>query len=89
MNQIGRSLALGAGGNTRWGILGDLVSSGAPEDLQHDIPRCQNYSRFLSLEVVTDDGTLCDICWQCSTSVGAAGRGGAEATDLAHLQDLN
>eukprot|EP00959_Pyramimonas_sp_CCMP1952_P058530 1222221-Pyramimonas_sp.AAC.1 len=89
MNQLGRSLASGAGGNTRWGSLGDLASSGASEDLQHDIPRCTNYSRFLSLGVVTDDGTLCDICWQCSTSVGATGLGGAEATDLACLQEFN
>eukprot|EP00959_Pyramimonas_sp_CCMP1952_P432319 9053236-Pyramimonas_sp.AAC.1 len=89
MNQLGHSLASAAGGNTRWGSLRDLATSGAPEGLQQDIPRCRNCDRLLSLGIVTDDGTLCDICWQCSVSVGAAGKGGAEANDLAHLQQLN
>eukprot|EP00959_Pyramimonas_sp_CCMP1952_P297079 6215132-Pyramimonas_sp.AAC.1 len=82
MNQIGRSLASTDGGTTRWGSLRDLATSGAAEAIQHDIARCRNCDRFLSLGIVTGDGTICDICWQRSISVGATGKGGAEESDL-------
>eukprot|EP00959_Pyramimonas_sp_CCMP1952_P205467 4296795-Pyramimonas_sp.AAC.1 len=39
--------------------------------------------------IVAGDGAMCDICWQCSVSVGAAGQGGAAESDLAYLQQLN
>eukprot|EP00959_Pyramimonas_sp_CCMP1952_P128601 2689227-Pyramimonas_sp.AAC.1 len=89
MNLLGHSLVSAAGGNTRWGSLRGLTASGAPEELQQDIPRCRNCDRLLSLGIVTNDGTLCDICWQYSVSVGATGKGGAEESDLAYLQQLN
>eukprot|EP00959_Pyramimonas_sp_CCMP1952_P215654 4511070-Pyramimonas_sp.AAC.1 len=68
-DQIGHSLARGR--DTRWGSREHLAIDGAPQDIQHDIARCRNCGRLLSLGIVTDEGTLSDMCWQCTVAVGA------------------